>query len=139
MGFMLFHSVWPPTPCRELPARARGTGVAFLVTLLQNMWALTVFLARSCVLVSGSEVVVPDSAIQEIVCCVGHPVAGNPTQFMMQRALADVGLDWCCLTLEVAPDGSGRCDPGNSGIWLQRGESESAAQSGCRPVAGRVE
>ena len=46
----------------------------------------------------------PDSAIQEIICCVGYPVAGNPTQFMMQRALADVGLDWCCVTLEVAPE-----------------------------------
>ena len=44
----------------------------------------------------------PDSAIQEIVCCVGQPVAGNPTQFMMQRAMAAAGLDWCCLTLEVA-------------------------------------
>ena len=44
-----------------------------------------------------------DSPIQEIVCCVGHPMAGNPSQFMLQRALADVGLDWGCLTLEVAP------------------------------------
>ncbi len=44
-----------------------------------------------------------DSAIQEIVCCVGQPVAGNPTQFMMQRALAAAGLDWCYLTLEVSP------------------------------------
>jgi len=46
---------------------------------------------------------VPDSALQEIVCCIGQPVAGNPTQFMMQRALASLGLDWRCLTLEVAP------------------------------------
>ncbi len=46
----------------------------------------------------------PDSAIQEIVCCMGQPVAGNPTQFMLQRALAELQLDWCCLTLEVAPD-----------------------------------
>lgn len=35
---------------------------------------------------------------------MGQPVAGNPTQFMMQRALVDAGLDWCCLTLEVAPE-----------------------------------
>ena len=46
----------------------------------------------------------PDSAIQEVVCCIGQPVAGNPTQFMMQRALAAAGLDWCCLTLEVSPE-----------------------------------
>ena len=46
----------------------------------------------------------PDSALQEIVCCIGRPVAGNPTQFMMQRVLAKSGLDWCYLTLEVAPE-----------------------------------
>jgi shikimate dehydrogenase len=50
------------------------------------------------------EVHVPDSALQEIVCCIGRPVAGNPTQFMMQRVLANTGLDWCYLTLEVAPE-----------------------------------
>ncbi|MFO7903215.1 MAG: shikimate dehydrogenase [Pirellulaceae bacterium] len=46
----------------------------------------------------------PDSAIQEIVCCFGNPMAGNPTQFVMQRALADLRLDWRCLTLEVAAE-----------------------------------
>lgn len=46
----------------------------------------------------------PESVLQEIICCMGQPVAGNPTQFMMQRALVDAGLDWCCLTLEVAPE-----------------------------------
>lgn len=46
----------------------------------------------------------PDSAIQDIVCCFGNPMAGNPTQFVMQRALADLRLDWRCLTLEVATE-----------------------------------
>lgn len=49
----------------------------------------------------------PDSALQEIVCCIGQPVAGNPTQFMMQRVLSSAGLDWCYLTLEVAPEDLG--------------------------------
>lgn len=35
---------------------------------------------------------------------MGQPVAGNPTQFMMERAFEDAGLDWRYLTLEVAPD-----------------------------------
>jgi shikimate dehydrogenase len=43
------------------------------------------------------------SALQEIVCCLGQPVAGNPTQFMMERAFAAAGLDWRYLTLEVSP------------------------------------
>lgn len=46
----------------------------------------------------------PDSPIQQIVCCMGQPVAGNPTQFMMERAFAAAGLDWRYLTLEVPPE-----------------------------------
>ena len=78
-------------------------GVAILARVLQNMWSLTIVSARASV--SGPrEVVVPESAVQEIVCCIGQPVAGNPTQFMLQRAFTDAGLDWYCLTLEVAPE-----------------------------------
>ena len=46
----------------------------------------------------------PDSPIQQIVCCMGQPVAGNPTQFMMERAFAAANLDWRYLTLEVGPE-----------------------------------
>ncbi|MBI1248831.1 shikimate dehydrogenase [bacterium] len=35
---------------------------------------------------------------------MGQPVAGNPSQFMMERAFAAAGLDWRYLTLEVSPD-----------------------------------
>ncbi len=45
-----------------------------------------------------------DSVIQEVVCCMGQPVAGNPTQFMMERAFSAAGLDWRYLTLEIAPE-----------------------------------
>jgi len=34
---------------------------------------------------------------------MGQPVAGNPTQYMMEKAFAAAGLDWRYLTLEVAP------------------------------------
>lgn len=43
-------------------------------------------------------------ALQEIVCCLGQPVAGNPTQYMMEKAFAAAGLDWRYLTLEVPPE-----------------------------------
>ena len=43
------------------------------------------------------------ASIQEIVCVFGQPVAGNPTQYMMEKAFVDAGLDWRYLTLEVAP------------------------------------
>lgn len=42
--------------------------------------------------------------IQEIVAVFGQPVAGNPTQYMMEKAFVQVGLDWRYLTLEVAPE-----------------------------------
>lgn len=32
---------------------------------------------------------------------MGQPVAGNPTQYMMEKAFAAAGLDWRYLTLEV--------------------------------------
>lgn len=44
------------------------------------------------------------SPIQEIVAVFGQPVAGNPTQYMMEKAFVQVGLDWRYLTLEVAPE-----------------------------------
>ncbi|MFV1966609.1 MAG: shikimate dehydrogenase [Pirellulaceae bacterium] len=48
-----------------------------------------------------------EESLQDIVCCVGQPIAGNPTQFMMERAFAAADLDWRYLTLEVSPDGLG--------------------------------
>ena len=48
--------------------------------------------------------VVADSPLQQIVCCMGQPVAGNPTQYMMEKAFAAANLDWRYLTLEVSPD-----------------------------------
>lgn len=46
-------------------------------------------------------------ALQEICCCFGQPVAGNPTQYMMEKAFAEAGLDWRYLTLEVSPEALG--------------------------------
>ena len=42
-------------------------------------------------------------SIQEVVAVFGQPVAGNPTQYIMEKAFAKAGLDWRYLTLEVAP------------------------------------
>ena len=46
---------------------------------------------------------VPSSSLQEICALFGQPVAGNPTQFMIEKAFAQHGLEWRYLTLEVAP------------------------------------
>ncbi len=47
------------------------------------------------------------SPIQEIVAVFGQPVAGNPTQYVMEKAFQRAGLDWRFLTLEVSPDDLG--------------------------------
>lgn len=41
------------------------------------------------------------SPIQQIVAVFGNPVAGNPTQYIMEKAFAKAGLDWRYLTLLV--------------------------------------
>ena len=46
----------------------------------------------------------PNDSLQPIVSCMGQPVAGNPTQFMIERAFKAAGLDWRYLTLEVPPE-----------------------------------
>jgi shikimate dehydrogenase len=35
---------------------------------------------------------------------MGQPVAGNPSQYMMEKAFAKAGLDWRYLTLEIPPE-----------------------------------
>jgi shikimate dehydrogenase len=46
----------------------------------------------------------PSPSLQEVVCCLGQPVAGNPTQYMMEKAFAAARLDWKYLTCEVPPE-----------------------------------
>ena len=48
-----------------------------------------------------------DSSLQEVVCVIGHPVAGNPAQYVMERAFAAAGLDWRYLTFDVTSEDLG--------------------------------
>jgi shikimate dehydrogenase len=38
---------------------------------------------------------------QDVCCLMGDPVAGNPTQYMLEKAFAVADLDWRFLTFEV--------------------------------------
>jgi shikimate dehydrogenase len=42
--------------------------------------------------------------LQPYVCCLGNPVAGNPTQFVMYRAARACGVDWRFFTSQVELD-----------------------------------
>ena len=41
-------------------------------------------------------------AMQPIMCCLGERVAGKPTQFMWERAIAAGQLDWRAITIQLA-------------------------------------
>lgn len=42
-------------------------------------------------------------ALQEVVAVLASPAAGNPCQYLFERALAAAGLDWRLITCDVAP------------------------------------
>jgi len=46
---------------------------------------------------------VPNATLQEICALLGQDLAGNPTQYMIEKTFAHHGLDWRYLTLQVAP------------------------------------
>jgi hypothetical protein len=46
----------------------------------------------------------PPSAAQPVICCIGESVSGQPTQFMIERSVASLGMDWRALSVEVPPE-----------------------------------
>lgn len=44
----------------------------------------------------------PNHPQQDVCCLMGDPVAGNPTQYMLEKAFAVADLDWRFLTFEVS-------------------------------------
>jgi shikimate dehydrogenase len=43
-------------------------------------------------------------ALQETIALLGCPAAGNPAQYLYERAFAEAALDWRFLTLDVSPE-----------------------------------
>ena len=43
-------------------------------------------------------------ALQEVLALVASPAAGNPAQYLFERAIAAAGLDWRFHTFEVPPE-----------------------------------
>lgn len=46
---------------------------------------------------------VPSKILVEKCCLVANPVAGNPTQYLVEQAFAQNNLDWRFMTFEVEP------------------------------------
>lgn len=44
------------------------------------------------------------AALQEIVAVLGCPAAGNPAQYLFERAIEAAGIDWRFVTFDVEPE-----------------------------------
>lgn len=60
-----------------------------------------------------------DRVLQPHVCCLGNPVAGNPTQFVMSKAAKYCGLDWQFFTSQVATEDFDAAMRGVQALGLQ--------------------
>jgi shikimate dehydrogenase len=94
-----------PLPQPLAAACRLGQDIPLRATAAESIWRRRsqreiVFLARKTR--SPPNVISP--SLQEICSLFGQPVAGNPTQFMIEKAFARHGLEWRYLTLEVAPE-----------------------------------
>jgi shikimate dehydrogenase len=61
------------------------------------------------------------ASIQRVCVLLGHPVAGNPTQFMMEASFAHHGLDWRYLSCDVPPERLGDAVRGMRALGFQGG------------------
>src|SRR3954447_24156856 len=44
------------------------------------------------------------ASLIEKCCLIANPAAGNPAQYLIEQAFAQIGLDWRFMTFEVEPD-----------------------------------
>lgn len=79
-----------------------------------------------------------DTSLQPILALIGYPVAGNPAQFMMERAFARHQLDCRFLTLEVAPDDLGDAIRGMRAMGFLGGKCADPHKKAVIPFLGRV-
>jgi hypothetical protein len=84
-----------------------------------------------------------DGTTEPVVAVIGHPIAGNPSQFAFERALAAMQLEWRVISFDVAPDAiSAALDGaevlGLRGILLGPNVCEAAAQW-CQQRQGAID
>lgn len=63
----------------------------------------------------------PNPSLQPILALMGHPVGGNPTQYMTEKAFLHRELDWRYLTLDVSPEELGDATRGMKAMGFRGG------------------
>jgi hypothetical protein len=78
-----------------------------------------------------------DGITEPVVLILGHPIAGNPAQFALERAFASLDLQWRVLSCDVPPDRvdvaiEGANVLGFRGLLLDRNLIRDVNESGVR-------
>jgi shikimate dehydrogenase len=60
-------------------------------------------------------------ALQEVIALLAAPAAGNPAQYLFERAIEAAGLDWRFLTFEVPPERLAEALAGIAALGLRGG------------------
>ncbi len=79
-----------------------------------------------------------NASLQEIIACIGFPIAGNPTQFVMERAFRAAGFDSRCLTVDVAPEHLAAAIGGMRAMGFRGGVVEPPHQRAAGALLERV-
>jgi len=81
---------------------------------------------------------VSSSSVQPILALLGLPVAGNPAQYMVEKALAHHGLDWRYLSVEVAPERLEDAVRGMRAMGFRGGNCSGPHQEAVGPLLDRL-
>jgi len=73
-------------------------------------------------------------ALQDIVALLGCPAAGNPAQYLFERAITAAGLDWRFLTFDVAPERLPQALGGVDAMGFRGCLLSGALQEGAMPL-----
>ena len=80
----------------------------------------------------------PSPSVQEVCCLFGQPVAGNPTQYMIEKAFLHHHLEWRYLTLEVTPEDLGDAVRGMRAMGFRGGNVTQPHKVAVLPFLDRL-
>ena len=80
----------------------------------------------------------PESPVQPVLVLLGHPIGGNPTQYMMEKALNHHHCDWRYLTVDVCPENLEDAVRGIRGLGFSGGHCDLPHKESVIPLLDRL-
>ena len=84
------------------------------------------------------ETIVSFTPDQSVLVLLSHPVDGNPTQYMMEKALAHHQLDWRYLSLDISPEDLEDAVRGIRGLGFAGGHCAGPYKLSVIPLLNRL-